>query len=186
MTTNGETTELPEDRMKTVEAGLTMFQQVSAERDRLREELREAHEAITRARVEIDSLHQLHNMLESHIQSYMLQRDEAVAQRAAYETLFATIQAQLRIFNLPNVPLVKEVADVVQNQEPADARLAGASNPSGLSGQRAAVSDERAGQGEIPRRTPVLAHDSQVLGQPASGAKRPGWPSLGKQDPSRR
>lgn len=192
MAGNG-TEELPEDRQKAVEQGLALFQQVSAERDLLRNELREAHETITRQRVEIESLHQLHNMLESHIQAYMIQRDEAVAHRAAYEGLFATIMAQLRVFNLPTVPLIKDIADATIAHRDAN-RIDTLSatppepsrEPSNGSGQRRAVHDQSTGAVQIPRPTPVLAHTEPLLGQPPSGAKRPGWPSLGKQDPSRR
>ena len=175
MTTgNGETQQLPESRVKTVEAGLALFQQVQAERDDLRNQLREAHETITRQRVEVESLQQLYNMLESHINGYMMQRDEAVAQRSAYETLFATIQAQLRVFNLPSVPLVKEIADATTSRlDPHSGHLPSL-DPIAGSGQRAAVPDERAGAGAVPRRSPVLAHPAPVLGQPAGGAKTPG------------
>lgn len=178
--TETEAINLPEDRVKTVEAGLALFQQVQAERDNLRSALHEANHVITQQRVEIDSLHQLHNMLESHIQSYMLQRDEAVAQRAAYETLFATIQAQLRVFHLPSTPLVKDVADAIQDREPDRSDLGDPVPVNAGSGQRPATLPHASpSTGEIPRRTPVLAHDKKVLGQHS------GWPSLGKQDSSR-
>ncbi len=171
MTANGG--ELPEDRAKTVEAGLALFQQVQAERDALREELRETREIVTRQQVEIDSLHNLHNMLESHIQSYMLQRDEAVAQRAAYETLFATVQAQLRVFNLPATPLVKDHGpeDAAYRRD-ADL-LPKLPNQSG-SGQRAAVHDERAGAGKMAESRPVLAHEESLLGHRPDRPRPPG------------
>jgi len=179
---NGDQT-LPEDRQKTVEAGLALFQQVQAERDSLRSELRECREMVTRQQVEIDSLHQLHNMLESHIESWKLQRDEAVAQRAAYETLFATMQAQLRVFSFPAVPLVKEAqhekTGKLETDEhgvlgPAPAGAAGAG-----SGQRTAVPDASAGAGAVAQGAPLLAHQRQVLGQHSGGAKpiRPAFES---------
>lgn len=171
MTGNGEARPLPEDRMKTVEAGLTLFQQIQAERDSLRDELRDANETITRQRVEIESLHQLHNMLESHIQTYMVQRDEAVAKTAAYEALFASVLAQLRVFNLPSTPLVKEIADAAQDR---DTRPPTPPEPSHDGGQYPAMPQSRASQGEVPRRSPVLAHDQPVLGQHPGGAKPPG------------
>jgi len=166
MTLNGnEDPQLPEDRMKTVEAGLTYVQQVGAERDRLREELRETRDLVTRQQVEIDSLHQLQAMLESHMQTYMIQRDEAVAHRAAYETLFATVQAQLRVFNLPAQPLVKEVL----NEKTQSVDLSGMPDSSHTtdagSGQRTAVPDAGAGAGQVSRRSPVLAHEGPLLGQ---------------------
>ena len=102
---------LPEDRQKTVEAGLAMFQQVQAERDDLSNLLRQAQEKIVQQRVEIESLGQLHSMLESHIQSYMLQRDQAIADRAVFETLFASIFAQFKAFRIPATPLVKAAGE---------------------------------------------------------------------------
>ena len=119
LTTNGANTlktpvpeaPLPADRQKTVEAGLAMFQQVQAERDDLRKLLQRAEERIVQQRVEIESLGQLHSMLESHIQSYMLQRDQAIADRAVFETLFASIFALLRAFRIPAAPLVKEASE---------------------------------------------------------------------------
>lgn len=175
--------DLPADRIKQVEAGLTLFQQIQAERDALRDELREANEIITRQRVEIESLNQLHNMLESHIQTYMVQRDDAVAQRAAYETLFATVQAQLRVFNLPSTPLVKGAVNAVQDREPVHSdRLADVNPAPDFGGrQQSTMPDPSAGAGKVRARSSVLAHDQSVLGQ-HPGHARP--PRLRSADPS--
>ena len=46
--------------------------------------------------------------LESRAQTMQLQRDEAISDRAVYETLFISIKAQLRAFAIPNEPLIRE------------------------------------------------------------------------------
>jgi DNA repair exonuclease SbcCD ATPase subunit len=148
------TEELPEDRQRTVEAGLALFQQVQNERDRLQEELREAKELCTRARVEIESLHQLNNMLESHIQSYMMQRDAAIARRAELEVVVKSIRAQLEAFEDDNN----------ENKEPGN--LSNIATHIERLGKPAGLSDAQPGTHPLAKSTSLLARPEPVLGQP--------------------
>jgi FtsZ-binding cell division protein ZapB len=93
--------ELPEERVKQVEAGLALFQKAQAEVERLTVELKTAKETITRQNVELEELRRVNNILESTAKTHQIERDQAVADRVAYETLFSTIMAQLRIFKIP-------------------------------------------------------------------------------------
>jgi hypothetical protein len=103
---------LPDDRAKAVEYGLVTFQQVSAERDQLREELRTRDDVIARLNVEIDSLHQLYNFFDSRMVACQADRDKAVAERAVYETLFRSINAQMHEFAIaPPTPRLEDTTD---------------------------------------------------------------------------
>lgn len=61
--------------------------------------------------VELEALRSRLADMESRVATAMLVRDQAVADRAVYETLFISIQAQLRAFQVPAAPLVKATED---------------------------------------------------------------------------
>jgi hypothetical protein len=136
----GSSKELPADREKTFEAGLLYHQQVAAERDALREELRSTKDMLARQETQIQSLQDLQNMFESHVQSAVAQRDRAVAERAAFEALFVAVAAQLRAFKIPCELLISEV-----KHEDTDGTLHALDLD--LGSARRAVSDARAGEG---------------------------------------
>lgn|SRR5215471_3024894 len=100
-------TELPEDRRKSVEAGLTAYHATQAEIEHLQSELRDAHVTIEGLRAQLKSLDDLHGLHESRIASHQLERDQAVADRAKYETLFASMFAMMQTFDVPVETLVK-------------------------------------------------------------------------------
>ena len=100
--------ELPNDRAKAVEAGLAQYHQVSHERDELRKQINDATQIISRLKVELDALHQQYNLIESRMKTFQAERDQAVAERACYETLFLSVQQLLRTFTPAAQPLVKE------------------------------------------------------------------------------
>jgi len=104
-------TELPEDRTKMVEAGVAAFQRAQHELETTRKERDEAKLEVTRLKVALEAMDAQQNQLESRIQTAMIQRDEAVAVRAALEHFFVSIQAQFRVFNLPAAPLIAPVLD---------------------------------------------------------------------------
>lgn len=105
---------LPADRQAAVEQGLALFQITAGERDRLKTQVAELNNTITQQRVEIEALQSLVNMMESRTRDHQIERDQAVAERAAYESLFIVIQAQMRAFQVPNVPLVKAAPEQQQ------------------------------------------------------------------------
>lgn len=175
---------LPEHRQKQVEAGLATYQSVLAERDMLERQLYEAKAKIDSLDQQLSSMQGIVNMMESayisskadlegRVRECQKERDDAVACRAAYETLFATIKAQLRVFALPSTPLVKEVVDGVYSN-PDNSDLGALISKLDGGGQRPALPDPSAGQNQMAPRPPVLAHSQSVLGQRAGGPKVPG------------
>jgi chromosome segregation ATPase len=104
--------ELPADRARVVERGLTLYQQGQQEVERLTEELTEARAHIAELEAQVRSLESSRNMVESTAARHQAERDEAIAQRAIYEALFASFSAQLKAFNIPTKPIVKHVPEL--------------------------------------------------------------------------
>jgi len=108
---NGNKNDLPDDRKAAVEAGLAHYQLVAAERDALAKEIDKLLKEITSYKIMVEAQKSQMNDLESRATSAGILRDEAVAERAKYETLFMSFQAMLRTFNIPAAPLIKEMND---------------------------------------------------------------------------
>lgn len=106
--TNGD---LPENRKAAVAAGLEMYNAVAHERDELQKENRELRTQIAGLKVAMDAMDSRVIGMESNLVTAKIDRDQAVADRSVYETLFISIQAQLRAFAVPNAPLVKDHSD---------------------------------------------------------------------------
>ena len=104
---NDSTKNLPAQRMKAVETGLAMFQASQAEVERLEKELDKAKDKINELSIENDGLRQHNTQMDSIARTHQMERDQAVADRVSYETLFAAVQAQLRIFHIPSPMLAK-------------------------------------------------------------------------------
>src|SRR5262249_36849914 len=85
---------------------------------RLSAELKVAKETISRQNIELEELRAVVNKLESTASTHQAQRDQAVADRVAYETLFAAINAQLRIFKIPET-----LAKVIDNERLPEPRM---------------------------------------------------------------
>ena len=102
------TPELPADRMKAIEYGLTQFQQVGHERDQLRKDAAELRDKISSLQITNDGLHSQLSELQSHLRSAVMIRDQAVADRVKYEALFISIFAQMRAFAVPAEPYIKD------------------------------------------------------------------------------
>jgi hypothetical protein len=111
-TTNGNGN-LPQDRQAAVEHGLTQYHTMAAERDALAKENSELKTQIAGLKVAFEAQSAQLTTMESRIQSATVVRDQAVADRAVWEILFISIQAQLRAFVVPATPLVKDKTDVV-------------------------------------------------------------------------
>ena len=108
---NGSVAELQEDRRAAVEAGLVHYQLVADERDRLAKELTAARGEIAGLKMALEVQTSQINVMESRVQAMQLVRDQAVAERAKYETLFATVQAMLRTFSIPATPYITGASD---------------------------------------------------------------------------
>jgi chromosome segregation ATPase len=97
-----------------VEQTFARYDAVQKERDQLKADLDKAVSMITQATVEISVLKDEIKGLRDERSLYRIERDQAVAQRAVYETLFVSIQAQMRTFAVPAAPLVKDMAEEPQ------------------------------------------------------------------------
>ena len=120
---NGNKNDLPDDRKAAVEAGLAHYQLVAAERDALAKEIDKLLKDITSHKIMVEAQKSQMNDLESKIATANLLREEAVAQRAKYETLFMSIMAMLRTFNIPAAPLIKEMNDENETDDLIEHRL---------------------------------------------------------------
>jgi len=90
---------------------LAEFQHVAAERDDLARQVAAQKTEIAAHAVENEAMRSRLADMESRVASAMLVRDQAVAQRAVYETLFISFQAQMRAFAVPAEPLVRDTED---------------------------------------------------------------------------
>jgi hypothetical protein len=102
---------LPPERKAAVMAGLEQFQSVAADRQRWEAKCRDLETTIAGYKVAMEAQEARVAELESRAQTMQLQRDEAISDRAVYETLFISIKAQLRAFAIPNEPLIRERND---------------------------------------------------------------------------
>lgn len=119
--TNGNgNNELPANRVALVEAGLAQFQSVAAERDRLEKEVADLRSDLAAQKVVNEAMAEQINTMQSHVSSMMLIRDQAVADRAVYETLFISFQSQLRAFQIPAAPLVRETPNANAGNNTSD------------------------------------------------------------------
>lgn len=106
---NGSPPTLPDDRQAAVEYGLAQYQAMAAERDSLQRDVHLLNSELAASRVSLEAYEARVNDADSRVASAMLVRDQAVADRAKYETLFVSVQAQLRAFNIPAAPLVRGI-----------------------------------------------------------------------------
>ena len=99
---------MPEARVRrrTAWAG-EMFQQLVSERDDFQREVVTLKTEIAARDCENQSLRSYMADAERRISNAVMERDQAVADRAKWETLFVSVQAQLRAFEPPTAPLVK-------------------------------------------------------------------------------
>lgn len=112
--TNGNHTELPEDRKAAVQYGLEQFQVIASERDVLQRENFALKSDVAGLKVALEAQTAQMSEMESRVSSAMLTRDQALAERIKYEALFVSVQAQLRAFNVPAAPLIKDAENTAQ------------------------------------------------------------------------
>ena len=118
MTNGNGDAELPDNRAKAVEAGLTHFQSVAAERDSWERKCRDLEANVQGWKIAMEAQDARLVELESRAVTMQLERDEAVAERAVYETLFISLQAQMRAFKIPSAPLIRDRSEEKQDGEP--------------------------------------------------------------------
>jgi len=107
--TNGtDKPELPERYEAYANTFVRQQMAVAAERDQLAADNAKLRADIVLYKVEIEARHSELNELRSNEQTAMLMRDKAIAERAKWEALFISIQAQMRVFEVPAAPLVTQ------------------------------------------------------------------------------
>ena len=102
------TEDLPDHRAKQVESGLATFHHMAEQVETLKEDIRNLQDDVGRREAQIESLRQTIKVFEDQIRSYQEERDQAVADRCVYETLFASFRCMLDTFRIPATPLVRE------------------------------------------------------------------------------
>ena len=100
--------DLPEQRRAAVEAGLLHYQAIATERDELVREVSDLKSQLAALKEIIEVNQARFADMDSLTATARLQRDQAIADRAKYESLFIGIYAQMRAFAVPCAPLVKE------------------------------------------------------------------------------
>jgi hypothetical protein len=102
---NGKKTSqtLPDTRIKAAELFIENFQRREDELDRTKEALDHAHVRLRELETEVEGLKRERLLLESRATSCMLERDQAVADRAVRETILASIQVLLVQAGVPQI-----------------------------------------------------------------------------------
>lgn len=108
MRDGGDHGALPPDRLKAVEYGIAQFQQIGHERDELRKEIIATRERVAALEIEAEGLRSQLNDAESKVITAYMVRDKALADRIKYESLFVSVQAQMRAFAVPAAPLISD------------------------------------------------------------------------------
>jgi hypothetical protein len=89
--------------------GIASYQSIRTERDELQKKIHQLEQQITIFKIEIEGQHSEAAVAASRIEAYQLERDNAVADLAVYQTLFITLMGILRTFGIENAPLVKKI-----------------------------------------------------------------------------
>jgi len=115
--------DLPDHKAKQVEAGLATFHKMAQDVEDLRNDITNLQDDIGRREAQIDSLKHTLRVFEEQSRAYQEERDQAVADRCVYESLFASFRSLLDTFRIPTTPLVREQSEVI-NAEVFASRLA--------------------------------------------------------------
>jgi hypothetical protein len=91
-----------------IEAGIAEFAAVKEDRDNVRADYDRAMELCTQAKHTIIGLQNEIGDLKSRCTGYQLERDEAVVRHGKLQGLFASVLAQLRAFEIPSVPVIRQ------------------------------------------------------------------------------
>jgi hypothetical protein len=107
----------PDDSYRAhVEATFARYDEVVKERDNLAAALNKAINGLKAATETETLLRDEITSLRRQLEEGHLRFVQALAERAAYETLFSGFMAQMREFNIPAVPLVRDLATKVTDE----------------------------------------------------------------------
>jgi hypothetical protein len=111
--TNENGNGLPAERAALAEASgkafALQYQTVAHERDELVAELAKVKTDLKLAMVANEAMSSQINEMQSRMETMTAVRDEAVGYRGRYEALFVSIEAQLRAFQIPAAPLIRDI-----------------------------------------------------------------------------
>jgi hypothetical protein len=116
--------DLNERQMQALDFTFADHLRVVGELEDVRRQNVELLDLITRSKVEIEALRSFNNLLESRVNAAIAERDLAVGQRAKYEALFSMMLATMREFNVPAVPLIREMESKNASENSARQRRA--------------------------------------------------------------
>jgi hypothetical protein len=116
--------DLPASREAAVQQGLAYYQETAAERDRLHDEVSSLKTSNAGYKVAIDVLEAQLAEARSLTNTAYLIRDQAIADRVKWESLFVSLLAQLKAFAVPAAPLVRSIDDA-ENAAPSEAAPGG-------------------------------------------------------------
>jgi DNA anti-recombination protein RmuC len=109
--------DLPENRKAAVAHGLAQYQRLAQQCDEVIGESARLKTELAGLKVVAEALKSQLNEAESRLHSAYAVRDQAVDQRAVYESLFISVQAMLRAHSVPNAPMIRESeADVINGR----------------------------------------------------------------------
>jgi hypothetical protein len=91
--------------------GIANYQRAVTERDDLQKLVDRQEQMLTVAKIETEGLRAELAAAQSRIASFQGDRDDAVINAAAWQSLFISISAQLRAFEVPAGPHIRQVAD---------------------------------------------------------------------------
>lgn len=108
---------LPPTREAIIEQGLRIQQETAAERDDLRREVAQLKSDIAAYKVAVEAMTMQLAQADSRVATLQLTTDQAVARRAAVETVLEGMLALGRAFQIGNVPLVRAAAPEADDAE---------------------------------------------------------------------
>jgi len=103
--------ELPASRQAAVEQGLATFHEIAAERDALRDEVRQLKSNEAGYKVALEAKDAQMADMESRVNTMTIVRDQAVARYVEVQTVLEAIMALGRAFQIQNAPLVRQRND---------------------------------------------------------------------------
>lgn len=101
--------DLPPSQAKEFEATMLHYHQLAVDKERLEKDNARLKDEMAREIAARDAKIQVvidqQNFIQQRVNDCLAQRDQAVAERAVYETLFVSVVAQFAAFKIPAVPL---------------------------------------------------------------------------------
>ena len=103
--------DLPPSNLKEFEASMLHYQRLAVDNERLEKEVARLKDEMAReiaARdTKIQVLADQHSFIQQRVNDCLAQRDQAIGERAIYETLFKSVVAQFAAFEIPAIPLAE-------------------------------------------------------------------------------